>query len=67
MAKLEALLMPSDVAPTPNTPFQALVYPTIRLRHTVAAVEYWVRRANKLDFVAWFRPQLDIVDTIFPW
>ena len=65
MSKLKALLMPSDVAPTSNTPFQALVEPTIRLRQTIAAVEYWVRRANKLNFVAWFRSQLDTIDTTF--
>ena len=50
MAKLDAQLMPSAVAPSPDTPFQALVVPTIRLRQTVAAVKYWVRRANKFDF-----------------
>jgi hypothetical protein len=57
--------MPSNFAPTPNTPFQALVDLTIRLRQTVAVVEYWVRRANKLDFVTRFRPQLDTVETTF--
>ena len=50
MAKLDALLMPSAVAPSPDTPFQALVGATIRLRQTVAAVKYWVRRANKFHF-----------------
>ncbi len=57
--------MPSNVAPTPNVPFKVLVDPNFRLRQTVAAVEYWVRRANKLDFVTWFRPQLDTVETTF--
>jgi hypothetical protein len=50
MAKLDALLMPSAVAPSPDTPFQALVDPKIRLRQTVSAINYWVRRANKFGF-----------------
>jgi hypothetical protein len=58
-------MMPCTFAPTPNTPFQALVDPTIRLRQTVAVIEYWVRRANKLEFVTRFQPQLDTVETTF--
>ena len=50
MAKLDALLMPSAVAPSPDTPFQALVDPKIRLRQTVSAINYWVRRANRFGF-----------------
>lgn len=50
MAKLDALIMPSAVAPSPDTPFQALVDPKIRLRQTVGAINYWVRRANKYGF-----------------
>jgi len=50
MAKLNALLMPSAVAPSPDTPFQALVDPGIRLGQTIKAINYWVRRANKFNF-----------------
>jgi hypothetical protein len=50
MAKLDALLMPSAVAPSQNTPFQALVDPKIRLSQTVKAINFWVQRANQLDF-----------------
>lgn len=50
MAKLNALLMPSAVAPSPDTPFQALVDPHIRLGQTVKAIRYWVRQANRFNF-----------------
>ena len=50
MAKLDALLMPSAVAPSHDTPFQALVDPQIRLRQTVKAIHYWVGRAYKSNF-----------------
>ena len=50
MAKLDALLMPSAVAPSPDTPFQALVDPGIRLRQTVDAINFWVRRAERFNF-----------------
>jgi len=50
MAKLDALLLPSAVAPSPATPFQSLVDPKIRLAQTVTAINYWVRRAEKLEF-----------------
>jgi hypothetical protein len=50
MAKLDALLMPSAVAPSPDTPFQALVDPSIRLRQTVNAINFWVRRAERFNF-----------------
>jgi hypothetical protein len=42
--------MPSAVAPSRDTPFQALVDPSIRLRQTIKAINYWVRQANKFDF-----------------
>jgi hypothetical protein len=50
MAKLDALLMPSAVAPSPSTPFQALVDPSVRLTQTIKAVQYWVRKAERFDF-----------------
>jgi hypothetical protein len=50
MAKLNALLMPSAVAPSPNTPFQALLDPQIRLDQTVKAINFWIRQAEKFDF-----------------
>jgi hypothetical protein len=50
MARLDALLMPSAVAPSPSTPFQALTDPHVRLMQTVKAVNYWVRKAEKLNF-----------------
>lgn len=50
MAKLDALLMPSAVAPSPNTPYQALVDPNIRLSQTIKAINYWVPRASRYDF-----------------
>jgi hypothetical protein len=50
MAKLEALIMPSAVAPSPETPFQALLDPEIRLRQTVKAICYWVKQAEKKNF-----------------
>ena len=50
MAKLDALLMPSAVAPSPNTPFQALVDPDVRLKQTIKAINYWVQRASRYDF-----------------
>ena len=50
MAKLNALLMPSAVAPSPNTPFQALLDPRIRLDQTLKAINFWVRQAEKFDF-----------------
>ena len=50
MAKLDALLLPSAVAPSPDTPFQALVDPKIRLAQTVKAINYWTRRAEEFNF-----------------
>jgi hypothetical protein len=50
MAKLDALLMPSAVAPSLSTPFQTLVDPRVRLRQTVKAIDYWARRAEKFNF-----------------
>jgi hypothetical protein len=50
MAKLDALLMPSAVAPSADTPFQALVDPKIRLHQTVKAISYWTKLAEKNDF-----------------
>lgn len=50
MARLDALLLPSAVAPSPDTPFQALVDPNIRLTQTVKAINYWVRRAEHFNF-----------------
>jgi hypothetical protein len=50
MARLDALIMPSAVAPSPSTPFQALVDPKIRLSQTTKAVTYWVKLAEKNDF-----------------
>jgi len=50
MAKLDALIMPSAVAPSTKTPFQALVDPKIRLAQTVKAVRFWTNLAEKLDF-----------------
>jgi hypothetical protein len=50
MAKLDALLMPSAVAPSPDTPFQALIDPRIRLNQTVKAIQYWVGKAEASDF-----------------
>ncbi len=50
MARLDALIMPSAVAPSPATPFQALLDPKIRLSQTVKAVTYWVKLAEKHDF-----------------
>jgi len=50
MARLDALIMPSAVAPSPNTPFQALVDPKIRLSQTVKAISYWVNLAEKHNF-----------------
>jgi len=50
MAKLDALLMPSAVAPSPDTPFQALVDPGIRLNQTLEAIDYWVGKAHKFNF-----------------
>jgi hypothetical protein len=50
MAKLDALLMPSAVAPSPDTPFQALLDPRIRLNQTLRAISYWVGKAHAFDF-----------------
>jgi len=50
MAKLDALLMPSAVAPSPDTPFQALLDPRIRLNQTLKAISYWVSKAHAFDF-----------------
>lgn len=50
MAKLDALIMPSAVAPSPETPFQALVDPKVRLRQTIEAITYWVKLAEKFNF-----------------
>lgn len=50
MARLDALIMPSAVAPSPATPFQALLDPKIRLSQTVKAVTYWVKLAEKNQF-----------------
>jgi hypothetical protein len=56
MAKLDALIMPSAVAPSAKTPYQALVNPKIRLKQTVKAVRFWTNLAEKLDF------QIAVVD-----
>ena len=50
MARLDALIMPSAVAPSPDTPFQALTDPITRLSQTVKAVSYWVKLAEKRNF-----------------
>lgn len=50
MARIDALIMPSAVAPSPSTPFQALVDPKIRLSQTKKAIRYWVKLAEKHDF-----------------
>jgi hypothetical protein len=50
MAKLDALIMPSAVAPSTSTPFQALVNPKVRLTQTIKAVRFWTNLAEKLDF-----------------
>jgi hypothetical protein len=50
MARLDALIMPSAVAPSPNTPFQALVDPKTRLAQTVKAVTFWVKIAQRQNF-----------------
>lgn len=50
MAKLDALLMPSAIAPSQNTPFQSLVDPNIRLDQTVNAIRFWVNQAHKFNF-----------------
>jgi hypothetical protein len=42
--------MPSAVAPSLNTPFQALTDPSIRLRQTVRAVRKWHKIAEKYQF-----------------
>lgn len=50
MARLDALIMPSAIAPSEKTPHQALVNPKVRLRQTVQAVSHWVRLAEKEEF-----------------
>lgn len=50
MARLDALIMPSAVAPSPNTPHQTLINPNIRLGQTVKAITHWVKRAEKSNF-----------------
>ena len=50
MAKLDALLMPSAVAPSSDTPFQALLDPRVRLSQTVKAINFWVGKAHRFDF-----------------
>ena len=50
MAKLDALLMPSAVAPSPDTPFQVLLDSRIRLKQTLRAISFWVCQAEKFDF-----------------
>jgi len=50
MSKLDVLLMPSAVAPNPDTPFQALTDPDIRFKQTVASIKRWAKLARKYDF-----------------
>lgn len=50
MARLDALIMPSAVAPSEMTPHQVLIDPNVRLKQTVQAVSHWVRRAEKQEF-----------------
>lgn len=50
MARIDALIMPSAVAPPVTTPFQALTDPSIRLRQTLRAIDYWVSIAEKRHF-----------------
>ena len=50
MARLDALIMPSAVAPSPKTPFQALVNPQVRLQQTIKAINYWVKVSKKYNF-----------------
>ena len=50
MARLDALIMPSAVAPSPNTPHQTLIDPNTRLRQTVKAVTHWVKRGELSNF-----------------
>ena len=50
MSKLDVLLMPSAVAPSPDTPFQALTDPDIRFKQTVASIKRWAKLARKYDF-----------------
>lgn len=48
---LDVLLMPSAVAPSPETPYQALLDPKIRFEQTIASVKRWARLARKYGFV----------------
>lgn len=50
MARLDALIMPSAVAPSPDTPHQALIDPNVRLKQTVKAISHWVKRAERGNF-----------------
>lgn len=50
MAGIDALIMPSAVAPPVSTPFQALTDPSIRLNQTLRAIDYWVNVAEKRHF-----------------
>lgn len=50
MSKLDVLLMPSAVAPSSDTPFQALLDPEIRFRQTISSIKRWAKLARKHNF-----------------
>jgi hypothetical protein len=51
VSKLDVLLMPSAVAPSADTPFQALIDPDIRFKQTVSSIKRWAKLAEKNEFV----------------
>jgi hypothetical protein len=51
MSKLDVLLMPSAVAPSVDTPYQALLDPGIRFKQTIASIKRWAKLARKYDFI----------------
>jgi hypothetical protein len=50
MASLDYLIMPSAVAPSPLTPYQALLNPEIRFNQTIRAIKKWAKAAKKHEF-----------------
>ena len=47
---LDVLMMPSAVAPSAHTPFQALLDPEIRFKQTISSIRRWAKLAKKYNF-----------------
>ncbi len=48
--RVDYLLLPSAIAPSPSTPFQEITDPNLRMKQTIRAIKNWLRIADRLAF-----------------